>query len=185
MDTIFTPFFQRHQAEWYSRAGTFPVAYLRDRLDKDVQVPGCPFEWLTYWRTAPSATDPRAFERWQSEQMWIHPHLLAYLLAERRLEIRMKLAGRVIETFPILKSHPPLRLLAEGYYVWQTSKKEEPFSLSIGASCDEGEELLLMVNAVNGNVFISELHSRKIVGHSSESLPLFLMNAPLAVGWTR
>ncbi|NLI22011.1 MAG: hypothetical protein GX418_10750 [Clostridiales bacterium] len=172
----------RHRGLWLADCGTPPEADLRDGMDPDLLLPGCPRRWRTWWQTAPSVADPAAFDRWQRDHIPLHPEALAFWLAERRLEVRLTLAGRAVELFPVTKTHPPLRTLAEGYFAWGLLP-ERPFAVTVGVTRDEGEEAVLEVDAATGAPALTSLDGGRVLWRGERGLSDALAAAPLIVGW--
>ena len=174
--------FARHREQWLAACGTPPETALRQNMDTDLLLPGCPRRWHTWWQTAPGVADPAAFVRWQRDNVPLHPEALAFWLAERRLEVRVEIAGRAVELTPVTKTQPPLRTLAEGYFAWSL-RPDQPFAVTVGLTRDNGEEAVLEVDAATGAPALTLLENRQTLWRGDRGLSETLASAPLIVGW--
>ena len=166
MTTALTPIMRdylvRFQQTAIRETGRRPITWLRTPMDEDLVLPGCQRPCYAFWQPiawkdskAPLGKQARHF----------HQSIIEYVSMCQFLEIRFHLpvanAGsplsflyhRTFETCKNTVSAPPSRAFEEAA-LYRREHPDLPLAYCMAATCDEGEPLLLMLRAEDGQAFI-------------------------------
>lgn len=166
MTTALTPILRdtlvRFQQTAIRETGRRPMTWLRTPMDDALVLPGCQRPGFAFWQ-------PIA---WRNGKVPLgkkadrfHQSIIEYVSMCQFLEIRFRLPvaragsplsflyGRVFETCKNTESAPPSRAFEEAA-LYEREHPELPLAYCMAITCDEGEPLLLMLRAEDGEAYI-------------------------------
>ena len=157
---ILRDFLVRYQQTAIRETGRRPMTYLRTPMDEALLLPGCPRPGYAFWQPIawPGGGVPLGEEAAQ-----FHTSIVEYLSLCQFLEVRFVLpvakAGsplsflyrRVFETCRNTRLSPPSRAFEEAL---ELSTPDLPLSYCMAQTADDGEPLLLLIRADNGQVWV-------------------------------
>lgn len=159
---IMRDYLVRFQQTAIKETGRRPLTFLRDAMDEKLVLPGCKRPGYAFWQPIPWADGQVPLGEYGDH---FHHTIVDYLSLCQFLEIRFHLPvaymnsplsflyGRVFETYKSTESAPPARALEESFLYAQQHPKD-PLAYCMAATCDGGEDLLLMLRAEDGQAFI-------------------------------
>ena len=151
----------RYQQMAIRETGHRPAVWLRTPMDEALLLPGCPKPGYAFWQPV----------EWKNNKVPLgksegfHQSIVDYLSMCQVYEIRFELPvaasgsplsfahGRVFECCANTASNPPSRMFEEAG-MYRREHPEWPLSFCMAATCDDGEPLLLMLRAEDGEAFI-------------------------------
>jgi len=164
----------RYQQTAIRETGRRPMTFLRTPMDETLLLPGCQRPGFAFWQPVAWPKDKAPIGK--SGKLF-HQSIIEYVSMCQFLEIRFKLPvaqansplsflyGRVFETCKNTVSAPPSRAFEEAA-LYQRENPSLPLSFCMAQTCDEGEPLLILLRAEDGQAYI--LHG---MGHAA---PLYL-----------
>lgn len=140
-----------------------PVTWLRTPMDEALLLPGCTRQGWSFWQPVAWKNNKAPLGK---AAEGFHQSIVDYVSMCQFYEIRFELPvaasgsplsflhGRVFEACPNTQSNPPSRMFEEAG-MYRREHPEWPLSFCMAVTCDDGEPLLLMLNAENGEAFIA------------------------------
>ena len=164
----------RFQQNAIRETGRRPLTWLRTPMDDKLVLPGCQRPGFAFWQPVgwPDNKPPLGKQAKQ-----FHESIVAYLSMCQFLEIRFHLPvahmnsplsflyGRVFETCRNTELSPPGRAFEEAV-LYQREHPSLPLSYCMATTSDDGEPLLLMLRASDGQAFV--------VAAKEDAEPLYL-----------
>lgn len=159
---ILRDFLVRFQQTAIKETGRRPLTWLRTPMDEKLLLPGCQRPGYAFWQPIAWPGDKAPMGRRSTR---FHESIREYLSMCQFLEIRFHLpvspAGsplsflyqRTFETFRNTESATPGRAFDEAA-LYQRENPALPLAYCMAATCDDGEPLLLMLRAGDGQAFI-------------------------------
>ena len=156
----------RYQQMAIRATGHRPVVWLRTPMDEELLLPGCSKPGYSFWQPAAWKNNKAPVGKAEG----FHESIIAYVSMCQFYEIRFELPvaasgsllsflhGRVFECCANTRSNPPCRMFEEAG-MYRREHPEWPLSFCMAATCDDGEPLLLMLRAEDGEAFI--VHTMK------------------------
>ena len=157
--TITRDYLVRYQQTAVRETGRRPVTFVREPMDEKLLLPGCPKTGYAFWQPMPWEGDAPLGK----ECHHFHQSILDYVSLCQFLEVRFVLpvakAGsplsflyrRVFETCRNTRLSPPSRAFEEAL---ELSTPDLPLSYCMAQTADDGEPLLLLIRADNGQVWV-------------------------------
>ncbi|NLO84475.1 MAG: hypothetical protein GX096_03465 [Clostridiales bacterium] len=152
----------RFQQTAIKETGRRPLTYTRTPMETKLVVPGCQRAGFAFWQPI-AWTDGIAPLGDQAEKF--HYSIVDYLSMCQFLEIRFHLPvahmgsplsflyGRTFETYKNTDLAPPSRAFEEAT-LYQTQHPNLPLSFTMAGTCDQGDPLLLMLCAEDGQAYV-------------------------------
>lgn len=171
---IMRDYLVRYQQSAIRETGRRPITWLRTPMDEDLLLPGCPRPGYAFWQPIAWPDNKAPLGNHAND---FHPSIIEYVSMCQFLEIRFHLpvanAGsplsflykRTFETCKNTVSAPPSRAFEESY-LYRREHPSLPLAYCMAATCDEGEPLLIMLRAEDGQAYIQHA-----MGHAE---PLYL-----------
>lgn len=168
LSSIMRDYLVRFQQTAIRETGKRPVTFLREPMDEALLLPGCTRPGYSFWQ-------PVAWEKevpLGKEAHRFHESIREYLAMCQFLEVRfcLPVAGagsplsflyrRVFETCRNTLGNPPSRMLEEAVQLHHLDEAA-PLAYCMAQTCDEGEGLLLMVRAEDGQVFVQRADEKQ------------------------
>lgn len=161
----------RFQRTAIRETGCRPAAWLRTPMEEKLLLPGCRRPGFSFWQPVPWPESGVPLGRKAAS---FHESILEYLSMCQFLEMRFQLPvarggstlsflyRRTFETAPNTRYNPPERAFEEAF-LYQREHPSVPLAYCMAATCDDGEPLLLMLRASDGQVFVQ---------HAQGSMPI-------------
>ena len=161
VSTIMRDYLVRYQQTAIRETGRRPMTFLREPMDEKLLLPGCSKPGYAFWQ-------PVAWEKEAPlgrEAHRFHESIREYLSLCQFLEVHFMLpvAGsgsplgflyrRVFETCRSTELCPPSRALEEAVRLHRREQGEK-LAYCMAQTCDDGEPLLLMAGAEDGQIFV-------------------------------
>ncbi len=162
---IMRDYLVRFQQTAIKETGRRPLTFARVPMDEKLVISGCQRPGYVFWQPVP----------WTDGQVSLgdkaslfHPSIIAYLSLCQFLEIRFHLPvaplhsplsflyNRVFETYKNTETATPAQTFAEAE-LYNQQYPELPLAYTMAATCDEGEPLLLLLRAEDGQAFIHRI----------------------------
>ncbi len=174
-------FLSKNEDLWRRERACLPMARLRPAMDGALLVPGCRVPGYAFWRALPFEGAPEGVSGWAAARgVALHPAVAEYLSAWRRYEIWFRFERRLFQAPPVTLSQPPLRALSESRYAWEHASGR-PFSVTVAATADDGEPLVLAADAATAKVALVRLYTDEALMRTLWTLDRFLQGARLEV----
>lgn len=152
----------RYQQLAIRETGHRPVTWLRTPMDDALLLPGCTLPGYAFWQPVPwkngKPTLGKAAESF-------HESIIEYVSMCQFMEIRFQLPvahagsplsflhGRTFECCRNTEHNPPSQMFEEAL-LYRREHPEWPLAYCMAATCDDGDPLLLMLRAEDGEAFI-------------------------------
>ena len=162
LSPILRDYLVRYQQNAIRETGRRPITWLRTPADESLLMPGCTRPGCAFWQPMPWENNRPPLGKAAEH---FHQSIIDYLSMCQFLEIRFRLPvasvgsplsflyGRTFEACRNTLSYPPSRMCEESRF-YQNEHPELPLAYSMAATCDDGEPLLLMLRAEDGQAFI-------------------------------
>lgn len=159
---IMRDYLVRFQRTALKETGCRPLTFLRTPMDEKLLLPGCQRPGYAFWQPIAWPDGKAPMGRRAAR---FHESIREYLSMCQFLEIRFHLpvapAGsplsflyrRTFETCPNTETATPGRAFEEAA-LYQRENPALPLAYCMAATCDDGEPLLLMLRASDGQAFI-------------------------------
>ncbi len=151
----------RYQQMAIRETGHRPATWLRTPMEESLLLPGCARPGYAFWQPV----------EWKNKvplgkPEGFHQSIVDYVSMCQFYEIRFELPvaasgsplsflhGRVFECCANTTFNPPSRMFEEAA-MYRREHPEWPLSFCMAATCDDGEPLLLMLRAEDGEAFIA------------------------------
>lgn len=159
---ILRDYLVRFQQTAIRETGHRPMTWLRTPMDDALILPGCQRPGYAFWQPVawPGNQAPLGKQAGQ-----FHQSIIDYVSMCQFLEIRFRLPvahagsplsflyGRVFETCKNTVSAPPARAFEEAA-LYEREHPDLPLGYCMAATCDDGEPLVLMLRASDGQVYL-------------------------------
>ena len=152
----------RYQQMAIRETGHRPITWLRTPMEEALLLPGCQKSGYAFWQPVEWKNDKAPVGKPEG----FHQSIVDYLSMCQFYEIRFELPvaasgsplsflhGRVFECCANTTANPPSRMFEEAA-MYRREHPEWPLSFCMAATCDDGEPLLLMLRAEDGEAFIA------------------------------
>lgn len=152
----------RYQQMAIRETGHRPMTWLRTPMEESLLLPGCQKSGYSFWQPVEWKNDKAPVGKPEG----FHQSIVDYLSMCQFYEIRFELPvaasgsplsflhGRVFECCANTTANPPSRMFEEAA-MYRREHPEWPLSFCMAATCDDGEPLLLMLRAEDGEAFIA------------------------------
>lgn len=152
----------RYQQTAIRETGRRPLCYTRQPMEDALVIAGCKRPGYAFWQPIAWRDDKPPLGEHAEK---FHSSIIEYLSMCQFLEIRFRLPvaaagsplsflyGRVFETYRNTELSPPSRAFEEALLERELDESL-PLMLSIAATCDEGEPLLIALRAEDGIALI-------------------------------
>lgn len=166
---IVNDFLVRFQKTAIKETGRRPLTFHRTPMDNGLIVPGCQRAGFVFWQ--PIAWPGEAVPLGDNAALF-HESIVEYLSVCQMLEIRFKLPvtpaksplsflyDRVFETYPNTVTAPPARAFDEAVFAGQANTAL-PLSFCMAASCDGLEPLQMMLDAADGQMYVTRAYEQE------------------------
>ena len=160
--TVLRDYLVRYQQMAIRETGHRPVTWLRTSMDDALLLPGCSKPGFAFWQPV----------EWKNGKVPLgkaaegfHQSIIEYVSLCQFYEMRFQLPvahtgsplsflhGRTFETCANTVSNPPGRMFEEAG-MYRREHPEWPLSCCLAATCDDGEPLLLMLRAEDGEACV-------------------------------
>ena len=152
----------RYQQMAIRETGHRPMTWLRTPMEESLLLPGCQKSGYSFWQPVEWKNDKAPIGKPEG----FHQSIVDYLSMCQFYEIRFELPvaasgsplsflhGRVFECCANTTANSPSRMFEEAA-MYRREHPEWPLSFCMAATCDDGEPLLLMLRAEDGEAFIA------------------------------
>ena len=159
---IMRDYLVRFQQTAIRETGRRPLTYLRSPMDDKLVLPGCQRPGFAFWQPVPWENGEVPLGK---EAEKFHQSIIEYVSMCQFLEIRFHLPvasmgsplsflyRRTFETCRNTELAPPCRIFSEAS-LYQREHPSVPLAYCMAVTCDEGEPLLLMLRAEDGQAFV-------------------------------
>jgi len=159
---IMRDYLVRYQQTAIRETGRRPMTFLRTPMDDALILPGCQRPGCAFWQPIAWPENKVPLGKHAAS---FHPSILEYVSMCQFLEIRFRLPvanagsplsflyGRVFETCKNTVSAPPSRAFEEAA-LYQKEHPGLPLGFCMASTCDDGEPLVLMLRAEDGQAYI-------------------------------
>ena len=142
--------------------GRRPLTFHRTPMDEELIVAGCQRPGFVFWQPIAWPEGGAPLGEYAAK---FHKNIVDFLSVCQMLEIRFKLPvtpaksplsflfNRVFETYPNTVSAPPARAFEEAVYAHEVNPNV-PLAFCMAASCDDLEPLQMMLDAVDGHMYV-------------------------------
>lgn len=159
---ILRDFLVRYQQLAIRETGHRPTTCLRTPMDEKLLLPGCTRPGYAFWQPVPWKNDKPPLGKAAES---FHSSIIEYVSMCQFLEIRFQLPvahigsplsflyGRTFECCPNTENNPPERAFEEAG-MYRREHPEWPLAYCMAVTCDDGEPLMLMLRAEDGEAFV-------------------------------
>ena len=152
----------RFQQTAIKETGRRPLTYLRTPMDEKLVISGCQRPGFAFWQPVAWADNKAPLGKHAAA---FHDSIRQYVSMCQFLEIRFHLPvahmgsplsflyGRTFECCPNTENNPPERAFEEAG-MYRREHPEWPLAYCMAVTCDDGEPLMLMLRAEDGEAFV-------------------------------
>ncbi|MDD5897088.1 MAG: hypothetical protein PUE14_01140 [Clostridia bacterium] len=160
---VMSDFLVRYQQTSVRETGHRPITWLRTPMDEPLLLPGCTRAGYTFWQPVPWKNDRPPLGKYARD---FHESIISYVSMCQFLEIFFQLPvaradsplsflyGRTFACCPNTRSNPPARAFEEAG-LYRREHPDMPLCYCMAATCDDGEPLLLMLRAQDGEALVA------------------------------
>lgn len=155
----------RFQQTSLKETGRRPMTYTRTPMDEQCVLPGCQRPGFVFWQPVGWKDGRAPLGELCSE---FHSSIVEYLSMCQFMEVRFRLPvvpansplsflyGRIFESCKNTEFYPPERAFEDALQ-YHREHPQYPLALTMAATCDGGEPLLVQLQASDGQMFIQRV----------------------------